>query len=740
MTKDSKSIIQEKLIYQTLKDFFGFDSFKGTQEAIIKSVLDGNNTFVIMPTGGGKSLCYQLPAIINDGITIIISPLIALMKNQVDLIRTFGAKKGVAHFLNSSLTKKEIENVKEDVLSGNTKMLYVAPETFNRERTIEFLKKIKISFVAIDEAHCISEWGHDFRPEYRKIQEVVQELGPMPIIALTASATPKVQEDILKNLEIEDAKIFKSSFDRPNLYYEVRPKFSHKQAVKELVAYIKKHHGKSGIIYCLTRKKVEDLAETLRLNGIKATDYHAGMESAVRNKNQDMFLMEDVDVIVATIAFGMGIDKPDVRYVVHYDVPKSVESYYQETGRSGRDGMSSDCIMFYNFNDLLKLEKLYRDKQYYEREKANQLLKHMATFAENADCRRVALLHYFGEKYERTDCEENKMCSNCRYPKEKFDGQSDLLNVLSLIDELVGEFTMEHIVNLMMGEVTQAIISYLHNKHPKFGSGKNKNAIFWKSIIRRADVEGLVEQHIETLGTLTITEKGKEYLNVPYSVMVTVDDDYENIKMEDDDEVKLGSGGYDQQLFSLLKEVRKKIAKVNNVPPYIVFQDPSLEEMAIKYPITEEELSQIVGVSATKAKRYGNDFLELIINYVEENEIERPDDLIVKSVASKSKNKVYIIQNIDKKIALEDIAVSKGLSMDELFEELENIVYSGTKLDLSYYINDMLDEEFQEEIFDYFRSSETDDLDTAHRAIGPDQLSYEELRLMRIRFISVMAN
>jgi ATP-dependent DNA helicase RecQ len=730
----------DKLIYQTLKDFFGFDSFKGNQEQIIKSIYSGRDTFVIMPTGGGKSLCYQLPAIISDGITIIISPLIALMKNQVDLIRTFGAKKGVAHFLNSSLTKKEIENVKEDVLSGNTKMLYVAPETFNRERTIEFLRRIKVSVVAIDEAHCISEWGHDFRPEYRKIKDVIEELGRVPIIALTASATPKVQEDILKNLDIENANVFKSSFDRHNLYYEVKPKFSHKQAVKDIVAYIKKNSGKSGIIYCLTRRKVEDLAETLRLNGIKATDYHAGMESATRNKNQDMFLMEDVDVIVATIAFGMGIDKPDVRYVIHYDVPKSVESYYQETGRAGRDGLSSDCVMYYNFNDLLKLEKLYRDKQYYEREKANQLLKHMATYAENADCRRVALLHYFGEKYDRPDCEEKKMCSNCRYPKEKFDGQPDLLNILHLISDLTGDFTMEHIVNLLMGETNQSIISNGHHKHPKFGSGNKKSFIFWKSIIRRADVEGLLEQNIETLGTLTITEKGEAFMKSPYTIMVTVDDDYESIRLEDDDEVKMTGGGYDETLFAMLKDVRKKIAKQNSVPPYIVFQDPSLEEMSIKYPITEEELSQIVGVSATKAKRYGKEFLDLIEKYVEENEIERPDDLIVKSMASKSKNKVYIIQNIDKKITLEDIAVSKGLSMDELFEELENIVYSGTKLDINYYINEMLDEEFQDEIFEYFRNAETDDLTTAHRAIGPDQISYEELQLMRIKFVSEMAN
>ncbi|NLJ06139.1 MAG: DNA helicase RecQ [Sphingobacteriales bacterium] len=729
----------EQQIQHTLKEFFGFDSFKGQQKEIILSILEGNNTFVTMPTGGGKSLCYQLPAIVSEGTAIIISPLIALMKNQVDLIRTFGAKKGFAHFLNSSLTKKEIETVKNDVLSGNTKMLYIAPETFNRDKTIEFLNKTKLSFIAVDEAHCISEWGHDFRPEYRKIREVVDELGKLPIIALTASATPKVREDILINLEIEDARVFMSSFDRPNLYYEVRPKFSQKQAIREIVTYIKKNPGKSGIIYCLTRKKVEEVAETLRLNGIKAIDYHAGMDSAVRNKHQDMFLMEEVEVIVATIAFGMGIDKPDVRYVIHYDVPKSIESYYQETGRAGRDGIASDCILFYNFNDLLKLEKLYRDKQYYEREKANQLLKHMAAFAESSSCRRIDLLHYFGEKYDKPDCEEKKMCSNCRYPKEKFDGKDDVVRILKLVKSLSTEFNLEHLVNIMTGEVNQAILAYQHNKLKEFGSGKDKSFYHWKAIIRKADVEGLIEQNIETMGTISITEKGMEYLKNPYSVMVSVDDSYENIK-EEDDEIKIAGGGYDETLFNMLKEIRKSIAKKLNVPPYIVFQDPSLEEMAIKYPITEEELTNITGVSATKAQRYGKEFIKLIAKYVEENEIERPDDLVVKSMPAKSKNKLFIIQNVDKKVPLDEIALAKGLDFHELLDEMESIIYSGHRLNIDYFINENIDIDTQQEIYDYFRNAESDSIEEALKHLGSQYIDTEELRLMRIKFISEMGN
>jgi ATP-dependent DNA helicase RecQ len=730
----------DQKVRDTLKSFFGFDSFKGNQEPIIRSICNRQNTFVIMPTGGGKSLCYQLPAIISEGTAIIISPLIALMKNQVDLIRTFGAKRGVAHFLNSSLTKAEVAVVKEDVISGRTKMLYVAPETFNRDKTIELFQKIKISFLAVDEAHCISEWGHDFRPEYRKINEVSKKLGPITIIALTASATPKVQEDILKNLEIEDSNIFKSSFDRPNLYYEVKPKISSQKAVKDIIGYIKRNSGKSGIIYCLTRKKVEELSETLRLNGIKATEYHAGMDSNLRNTNQDLFLMEEVDVIVATIAFGMGIDKPDVRYVIHYDVPKSIESYYQETGRGGRDGLRSDCLLYYNYNDLLRLEKLYRDKQFYEREKANQLLKHMASYAENADCRRVALLHYFGEKYIKPDCEENKMCSNCRYPKEKFDGNKEIVLALNTIIELNGEYPLDHIVNVLLGEANQGITSYGHHKIKSFGVGAKHDANFWKSILRKANLEELINYNIENLGTLYITEKGFNYIKSPYQIMVALLDSFENQEAEDDDTIVSGSSGYDETLFNMLKEIRKKIAKQNNVPPYIVFQDPSLEEMAIKYPIDENELTQIVGVSATKAKRYGQPFLDLIKKHVEENEIERPDDLIIKSVANKSKLKVFIIQSVDRKMDLHDIANAKGLTMDELMEEIENIVYSGTRLDLSYYIDERLDREYQDEIFEYFRNTEVESIDNALDELGQDLYSREEVQLVKIKFISEMAN
>lgn len=730
-----------KEIKATLKSFFGFDSFKGNQEEIIKSVLRGDNTFVIMPTGGGKSLCYQLPAVMLEGTTIIISPLIALMKNQVDLIRTFGAKRGVAHFLNSSLSKKDVETVKEDLLSGKTKMLYVAPETLTKERTIEMLNKIKVSFVAIDEAHCISEWGHDFRPEYRKINPVIEQLHNIPVIALTASATPKVQDDILTNLNIEGANIFKSSFDRPNLYYEVKPKISNSKAIKDIISYIKRQSGKSGIIYCLTRKKVEEVAETLRLNGIKATEYHAGMEGSLRNKNQDLFLMEEVDVIVATIAFGMGIDKPDVRYVIHFDVPKSVESYYQETGRAGRDGLLSDCILYYDYNDLLKLEKLFRDKQYYEREKANQLLKHIAAFAEDSNCRRVALLHYFGEKYEKTECEEHKMCSNCRYPKEKFDCQQQIITMLKTIKELKGEFNLEHLVYVLTGDANQSLISYGHDKIKSFGIGKEHDQNYWKSIIRKADVEGIISSNIEQLGTLYITDTGHEFLKNPYPVMVAINENFD-LAATEDEEASFGGGGngFDEALYNMLKDVRKKIAKINNLPPYIIFQDPSLEEMSIKYPITEEELSQIVGVSATKANRYGKPFLEVIKNYVEENEIERPDDLVIKSVANKSKLKVSIIHSIDRKISLEDIADSKGLSLEELITEIENIVYSGTRININYYIDEILDKEYQQEIFDYFRNSESDSVEDALKSFGKGAYSREEIQLMKIRFISEMAN
>ncbi|MEA3495310.1 MAG: DNA helicase RecQ [Bacteroidota bacterium] len=725
-------------IDQTLKTFFGFNSFKGTQREVILSIIQGHNTFVIMPTGGGKSLCYQLPAIILDGTAIIISPLIALMKNQVDLISTFGAKKGFAHFLNSSLSKKNVEVVKDDLRNGRTKMLYVAPETLNKESTLELLKKMTIPFIAVDEAHCISEWGHDFRPEYRRVRNVIETIGKIPIIALTASATPKVQDDILKNLEIEDANVFKSSFDRPNLYYSVKPKPSNTHAVKNIVNYIKNNNG-SGIIYCLTRKKTEELAETLQLNGINAIAYHAGMESSMRVKNQDAFLMEDVNVICATIAFGMGIDKPDIRYVIHFDVPKSIESYYQETGRAGRDGIRSDCILYYNYKDLLRLEKLFRDKPYYEREKANQLLNHTAAFCENSNCRREALLHYFGENYTKSDCSENKMCDNCRYPKEKFEGHEEILIILKLINDLGSEHKLEHIANIMIGESDKTISQHNHDSLEMFGAGNEHDFNYWKSIIRISLLEDLLEHNIENLGTLRITEKGKNFIKEPHNIEVAIDSDYSNI--EDDDFVaKGGQGGYDENLFKMLKDVRKTIARRNEVPPYIVFQDPSLEEMAIKYPITKDELTKIIGVSETKAIRYGQSFLEVIDDYVTENNIERPEDLVVKSVINKSKNKVFIIQNIDKKISLEDISTAIGYDYEELLNEIEDIVYSGTKLNLNYFIDEVLDEDFQDEIFDYFLQADTDSLKIAYDKMGKDVYSIEELQLMRIKFISEMAN
>lgn len=732
-------IVQENEINirESLKKFFGFSSFKGKQEAVIKSVLEGSDTFVIMPTGGGKSLCYQLPALMQEGTAIIISPLIALMKNQVDHLRTFGESDGIAHFYNSSLTKKQKDNVKADVLAGNTKLLYVAPESLTKDSTVELLKKVTVSFVAVDEAHCISEWGHDFRPEYRRIKSIVENIGNVPIIALTASATPKVQDDILKNLELKNVNVFKSSFNRDNLYYEVRPKINKQQTLKEIIAYIKGQPGKSGIIYCLSRKTVEEVAQTLNVNGISALAYHAGMDSSTRSSYQDQFLMEDVDVIVATIAFGMGIDKPDVRFVIHYDVPKSIESYYQETGRAGRDGLSSDCIMFYNYADLLKLEKFLKDKPVSEREIGTQLLEEMAAFSENSNCRRKALLHYFGEAFDEEQC--NKMCDNCRHPKEKFDAKDSIVKSLKTVLELEDKFSLDHIVKVLIGKNSQEISSYDHDKLSSFGIGKEQNYNHWKSVIRHAMKNGYLEKDIETYGTLRITQKGKKYINKPVEEFIALDRDYDKL-MESQENAPVGGAGYDKTLYSMLKDLRKKVAKEKKVPPYIVFQDPSLEEMAIKYPIDIEELSKITGVSESKARRYGKPFTDLIEKYVEENEIERPDDFVVKSVPNKSTMKIYIIQSIDRKANLEDIARAKGITQDELIKEIENIVYSGTKLNLDYQINEMLDPEYQEEIFDYFRTADSDSIDTAIEEFGPEIYTKEELQLMRIKFISEMAN
>ncbi|MCX6352663.1 MAG: ATP-dependent DNA helicase [Bacteroidetes bacterium] len=680
-------------VKKALKDYFGFNNFKGNQEAVIYSILEGRDTLVIMPTGGGKSLCYQLPAFIMEGTAIVISPLIALMKNQVDLIRAFGGKKGIAHFMNSSLTKKQLELVREDITNGVTKILYLAPESLTKDETVEFLKGIKIPFVAVDEAHCISEWGHDFRPEYRRIHEIVEAIGDIPLVALTASATPKVQDDMIKNLRMENPAEYKSSFNRPNLYYEVRPKVSKVKTLKEIINFIKKNTGKSGIIYCLSRKMVEEIAQTLRVNGIKALEYHAGMDGNTRTKHQDAFLSEDVDVIVATIAFGMGIDKPDVRFVIHYDVPKSIESYYQETGRAGRDGIVSDCLMFYNFKDLDKLEKFMKDKPVAEREIGTQLLYEMAAFAENSNCRRKSIL--------------------------------------------------QHIIAVVRGEATTSVRHYNHEVLETYGEGAEKDKNFWKSVVRQALVENFIEKDVETYGTIRLLKKGKEFIKNPKPFVVAIDVDYESMDMDaDDDAVVGGAGGdgYDKELFAMLKELRKGIAKEQKLPPYIIFQDPSMEEMAIKYPIDMQEMSQIVGVSSTKATRYGQPFIDLIAKYVDEHEIERAGDMVVKSVVNKSAQKVYIIQSVDRKLSLTDIAKGKGLTMQELLEEIENIVFSGTRLNINYYIDQILDKDYQQEFFDYFRNTENEDIEVAWEDMGKDVYSREEVQMMRIKFISEMAN
>lgn len=721
-------------LHAKLKEYFGFDNFKGNQEAIIKNVLAGNNTFVLMPTGGGKSLCYQLPALLLEGTAIIISPLIALMKNQVDAMRSFSEAEGVAHFLNSSLTKNEILNVKEDILNGKTKMLYVAPESLTKESNVEFLKKIKISFFAVDEAHCISEWGHDFRTEYRKIRPIVEEIGKAPIIALTATATPKVQNDIQKNLDMMDAQVFKSSFNRTNLYYEVRPKQG--DVTKDIIKFIKNHEGKSGIIYCLSRKKVEELAEVLCINGIKAAPYHAGMDATTRSTNQDKFLMEEVDVIVATIAFGMGIDKPDVRFVIHYDIPKSLEGYYQETGRAGRDGGEGICLTYYSYKDIQKLEKFMQGKPIAEQEIGKQLLMETVAYAETSLCRRKVLLHYFGENYEQENC---GCCDNCLYPKKEFEGQEYIVDALQLVADVKEKFKIEHLVNILVGEADTAIKSYKHDELELFGEGADKNKQFWTMVYRRALVAGFIEKDIEQYGVIKLTDEGQKYLNKPYSFMLMEDHNFE----DNDDEEKLqekgGVSALDSTLFAILKDLRKKIAKTNNLPPYVIFQDPSLEDMCTNYPITIEELANIQGVGAGKAQKYGKEFIEVIKQYVEDNEIERAQDMVVKTVANKSKFKVYIIQNIDRKIDLEDIASALSLSFDELIKEMEAIVFSGTKLNIDYYLNQILDEEQQEEIMDYFMDASSDNISEAFDEFEGDYAE-EDLRLMRLKLHSKHGN
>ena len=721
-------------LHAKLKEYFGFDHFKGNQEAIIRNVLAGNNTFVLMPTGGGKSLCYQLPALLLNGTAIIISPLIALMKNQVDAMRSFSEAEGIAHFLNSSLTKNEILNVKEDILSGKTKMLYVAPESLTKDSNVEFLKKIKISFFAVDEAHCISEWGHDFRTEYRKIRPIVEEIGKAPIIALTATATPKVQNDIQKNLDMMDAQIFKSSFNRTNLYYEVRPKQG--DETKDIIKFIKNHEGKSGIIYCLSRKKVEELAEVLCINGIKAAPYHAGMDASTRSANQDKFLMEEVDVIVATIAFGMGIDKPDVRFVIHYDIPKSLEGYYQETGRAGRDGGEGICLTYYSFKDIQKLEKFMQGKPIAEQEIGKQLLMETVAYAETSLCRRKVLLHYFGESYEEDTC---SCCDNCLYPKKEFEGADYMIDALQLVNDVKEKFKIEHLVNILIGEADSAIKSYKHDKLELFGAGSEKSRQFWTMVYRRALVSCFIEKDIEQYGVIKLTNEGQKFLDEPKSFMLMEDHNFEGNEEEEKIQEKGGVSALDSTLFAILKDLRKKIAKTNNLPPYVIFQDPSLEDMCTNYPVTVEELANIQGVGAGKAQKYGKEFVEVIKQYVEDNEIERAQDMVVKTVANKSKFKVYIIQNIDRQIDLEDIASALGLSYDELIKEMEAIVFSGTKLMIDYYINKILDDDQQQEIMDYFMEASSDNISEAFDEFEGDYAE-EDLRLMRLKLHSKHGN
>ena len=723
------------LLHDKLKEYFGFSSFKGNQEAVIRNVLEGKDTFVLMPTGGGKSLCYQLPAMLMEGVAIVISPLIALMKNQVDAMRTFSAESGIAHFLNSSLNKTAVAQVRADVLAGKTKLLYFAPESLTKEDNVAFLHKIKVSFYAIDEAHCISEWGHDFRPEYRRIRPIINEIGAAPLIALTATATPKVQLDIQKNLGMSDASVFKSSFNRPNLYYEIRPKGD---VDRDIIRFIKQNEGKSGIIYCLSRKKVEELTELLVANGIRALAYHAGMDAATRAANQDDFLMERVEVIVATIAFGMGIDKPDVRYVIHYDIPKSLEGYYQETGRAGRDGGEGYCLTFYSYKDIQKLEKFMQGKPIAEQEIGKLLLLETVSYAESSMCRRKTLLHYFGEEYTEENCGNG---DNCRNPKPKIDARAALKMALEALRDIGDKFKADYLINVLTGKTTALIKSYGHNKSKWFGAGAEHDVRFWGAVLRQALILGLVDKNIENYGLISVNRKGENFIAMPFPVTVTLDHDYDEEEKEAEAVVPMGKGGAaDEELFAMLKDLRKKVAKQHGLPPFVIFQDPSLEDMAVQYPITIEEMQNITGVGVGKARKFGEEFVKLIKAYVEEKEIIRPQDMIVKSVGNKSGNKIFIIQSIDRKMDFEDIARAKDLDFDELLTEIEGIVNSGTKLDISYYLRDFMDEDKIEDIYLYFKEdAESDSLDAAIDELGADYTE-EEIRLVRIKFICEQGN
>jgi len=728
-------LVEEKdALKERLKEIFGYSQFRGSQEAIIRNLLEGKNTFVIMPTGAGKSLCYQLPAMINDGLAIVISPLIALMKNQVDQMNAYGVN---ARFLNSTLSKGEITRLKKDCMNGVVKLLYVAPESLTKEETIEFLKKVNVSFVAIDEAHCISEWGHDFRPEYRKIKTMIQNLGEMPVIALTATATPKVQIDIQKNLQMEEADVFISSFNRKNLYYEVRPK---KETKKQLIKFLKDNKGKSGVIYCLSRKKVEEIAQLLNVNGFKAAPYHAGLDPDVRMKNQDDFLNEEIDIIVATIAFGMGIDKPDVRFVVHYDVPKSLEGYYQETGRGGRDGLEGLCLMFYSHNDLNKLEKFNKDKPVQERENARVLLQEMEYYAESPVCRRRQLLHYFGEEYSQENC---GMCDNCVHPRERFDGTEAVKLVIQAVKQTNERFGLNHLVNVIRGVEDEYVKSYGHFDLSVYGKGGNEDADYWKSVIRQALIYQYLEKDIDNIGVLKISERGEKFLKKPHVVELARDHDFTTAIDEEEEspeKAPVNTKAYDVKLFEVLKTLRKKIAKEKNLPPFVIFQDPSLEEMATTYPTTKEDLAQVNGVGMGKVNKFGKEFLEVIQKYVDENDIETANEVVVKSSVNKSKTKILIIQQIDRKVDLEEIAEKARLSFEDLLTEIENICYSGTKLNLNYYIDQVIDPHKQDDIHDYFMNAETDNLEKALGDGSMSDYSEEEVRMMRIKFMSEYAN